>query len=124
MIKDFDFWTIGDFTRQQLSLLLYLETCAVDRGGRVDLRRMNAAEVELAKSWANAGFLEFGRIASEDVDDRGSMYVRLSNSAFNIAHEGRKARAAKGWETRQYKTTGEKRQQAVEIEGPECPQNL
>ena len=50
-----------EMTRDERSLLLYLETCAVDRSGRVDGRHMNAEDFEIARRWNETGFLFFRR---------------------------------------------------------------
>ncbi len=92
----------------ELKLLLYLETRAVDHGGRVDTRRMNEAEMDIANRWNAEGFLEFGRIVYADCTPHGSHWVRLSDDAWQKVHAERKARARRVWAKRTFQTTAEK----------------
>lgn len=106
-------------TRDQISLLLYLETCAVDHAGRVNMARMNADDFRQAEEWAKAWFIQFGRIASKHINRDGARWVTLSDEAWKQAHEHRKARAARMWEKREYATTDEYRRVALtEAEEP------
>lgn len=97
-------------TKGQESLLLYLETCAVDHCGRVDLRHMNNDDFEQARKWHEEGFIEFGRIEPRDRElRRGANWVRLPAGAIAMAHRLRRERAERGWQGRSYMTTAEKR---------------
>lgn len=85
-------------TRQELSLLLFLETQAVDNGGKVRINRMNKEELELARRWNDEGFLQFGRLKMADIDgertqDVATHWVRLSDVAWTTAHAERRKRA-------------------------------
>lgn len=95
--------------RNEKSLLLYLETCAVDHAGRVNPLRMNEEDMEIIKKWTKEGIINFGRICSEDINSQGSLWVTLPEETFNLAHMERKARSVHMWEKRYYKTTSEKR---------------
>lgn len=99
-------------TRAEKSLLLYFETCAVDRFGRVDGDRINEEDIETAKRWDAEGFVGFGRICSADCTaaGRGNLWCRLSDEAFALAHAARRERAQRDWKDRRYKRTGELRQ--------------
>jgi len=84
------------------SLLLYLETRAVDYYGKVDLRRVNADDLAIAKRWAESGFIAWGRLPSamfldaKTANARNSMqFVVLSATAWNMAHRERCNRAAR-----------------------------
>lgn len=109
-------------TRDELSLLLYLETCAVDFGGAVDARRMNKEDFDTAAQWAREGFIEFGRICAADIKTTGpqqrTQWVRLSDAAWTQAHAERRARFARVYAKRNWRTTKEHRAQPVET----CPQ--
>lgn len=95
---------------QELNLLLYLETCAVDQAGRVDSRRVNDEEREIIRSWAGEGLLlGFGRISSDGVHRAGTQWVRLSDTAWAAAHAERRARAERLWQKRSWQSTDEKR---------------
>ena len=97
-------------TKNQLSLLLYLETRLVDHSGRVDSEQMNDKEIRQADRWNNNGLIGFGRIASEDCSKYGSLWVTFSDEAWKLAHTERRARAAQLAEKRTYQTTAEKRE--------------
>lgn len=99
-------------TRQELSLLLYLETRAVDHSGRVDSVHMNAEDFGIVERWNNDGFVSFGRISSKNCNSDGSHWCQLSEDAWKIVGEELKARAKRKWENRRFKTTQEKREEA------------
>ena len=86
-------------TKDERSLLLFLETRAVDYGGRVLTVHMNSDDVDIAKRWTKDGFLSFGRRKMEDIEGdvstpshRATHLVELSDDAWAIAHEERRAR--------------------------------
>lgn len=95
--------------REELSLLLYLETRAVDHGGRVSGEHMNGEDYAIAKKWNDEGLLDFGRIASEDVTSSGGSYVIFNDKVFELAHAERKARAKRMLKKRVWKSIKEKR---------------
>jgi hypothetical protein len=82
-------------TRESLSLLLYLETCAVDHGGIVDGRRMNADDYSIAERWNKEGYVSFERLKfSKDAVSKGSTHVcALSDKAWVDVHTERRCRA-------------------------------
>lgn len=84
--------TLESLTKDQKSLLLYFESCTVDYGGKVDLRRMNEDEIYIAKQWDKQDFIQFGRIKFSDIVGHNTHYVFLSENAWNLAHEERRAR--------------------------------
>lgn len=101
--------------KNERSLLLFLETCAVDQGGRVDTRCMNSDDVALAKTWNESGFVEFGRIQAKDIFHSSRLltesfthWCQLSDDAWRLAHEERRARAKRVWEMRTWRKTKEK----------------
>lgn len=97
-------------TKAELSLLLFFETCAVDHGGLVSLAHMNQDDLALAKLWNASGFVAFGRVASDYLDDvRVTAWCKLSPAAWDVVHAERRARAARLWESRNWQTTQEKR---------------
>jgi hypothetical protein len=95
-------------TKTELSLLLYLETRAVDYGGRVAQEKMNDEDRNIITKWVKEGFIEFGRIALKYVNIEGSAWVRLSEKAWNLAHIERINRATRMWEKRTWRKTSEK----------------
>lgn len=88
-----------ELTKEENSLLLYMETQTVDYGGKLQGVRMNADDFEIAKRWNEIGFVLFGRIAANDISTRGTSgeYPRthwcvLSDEAWVTAHAERRAR--------------------------------
>ncbi len=98
--------------KDEVSLLLFLETRAVDHGGRVDSRFMNESDAAIAKKWSEMGFVRFGRIASEDCNANGSNWVELSDDAWGEVSALRMERAKRNWKNRRFETTEEKRASA------------
>lgn len=91
-------YTIEKMTREELSLLLFLESCAVDQGGMIFAALMNEEDMAIAKSWNDTGFISFGRLPSSFITsakNRGhfSMYVVLSKNAWECASAARMNRA-------------------------------
>lgn len=107
-----------DMTRNEKSLLLYLETRAVDNGGKVDVRCMNKEDMETAKHWNDDGFVKFGRLGSSyickpDKTSKSTHFVVLSDAAWETVHQLRQKRAdrvlsKRDWETAEECRTGEK----------------
>jgi hypothetical protein len=93
-------------TKDEKSLLLYLETRVVDHNGLIDGRNMNEGDFEIAKGWAEAGFIKFGRLTMAELQcivgtkpmEHRTHFVRLSPDAWKKAHEERVARS-KSWIT-------------------------
>jgi len=83
---------LSDMDKAERSLLLYFETCAVDRGGLVDLRRMNDEDKGIKDQWNMDEFVLFGRVRFADVKNYGTHWCELSNEAWEIAHLERMAR--------------------------------
>ncbi len=84
------------------SLLLFLETQAVDHGGLIHVQSMNDEDVTIAKRWAATGFIEFGRVAMASLQssirtEHRSQWVRLSGQAFVAAATERQCRADRLW---------------------------
>lgn len=101
--------TLQSMTKDERSLLLFFETRAVDYAGKVQTAHMNADDFKIAQRWDSEGFVNFGRIAFEDVNSHGSHWCRLSDDAWALAHEERQARACRTWRRRSWRTTEEKR---------------
>jgi hypothetical protein len=103
-------------TKDERSLLLFFETCAVDRGGLVDTRHMNGDDMATAKRWHEASFLKFGRVKFHDIKHSGrrvySHWCELSDDAWRLAHEERRARFARLSERRDWVRTEELRMPA------------
>jgi hypothetical protein len=83
---------IEDMNKDERSLLLYFECQAVDYGGKIDARRMNGIDFEIAKRWNEEGFVRFGRIYSGDIAHNFDHWCVLSEAAWTEAHRERRAR--------------------------------
>lgn len=83
-----------ELTREETSLLMYLETRAVDHGGMVDPRRMNARDFEIIDGWKAEGFVAFERLKMRDGGPVGDSThaTTLSDEAWSAAHAARKSR--------------------------------
>lgn len=97
---------LENMNRHERSLLLYFETCAVDFNGRVDLRRLNDADVQIAECWNENGFIGFGRVCHKDHNSQGRHWVELTEDAWSLAHQERRARHKRN--PRRYMKTAEK----------------
>jgi len=83
-------------TNDEMGLLLFFETQAVDYGGTLESARMNSDDFAIARRWHEAGFVQFGRIAFKDIKHRSGIardhWVVLSEDAWRLAHAERRAR--------------------------------
>ena len=103
--------SLTEMSRDERSLLLYLETRAVDHGGLVTTPQMNATDFENVEKWKAVGFIEFGRLTHESIEKlRGSTHwVKLSEKAWLFAHQERRNRYERVNGSRTWQTTEEKR---------------
>lgn len=103
--------SLATMSKDEKSLLLFLGTCVVDHGGRVDSRRMNSEDFAIVEQWDEIGFVCYGRVCSADIQASGSKtgsnWCQLSEKAWALAHEERKARAERIWSKRVWRTTKE-----------------
>lgn len=104
---------LSEMTKDERSLLLFLETQAVDYGGLVDVRHMNEDDCNIASDWNECGFITYKRIsfysikAVSTATRKPTHYVILSEEAFRLAHEERIARVVRMFEKRTWKKAGE-----------------
>ena len=104
---------LSEMTKDERSLLLFLETQAVEYGGLVDVRHMNEDDCNIASDWNECGFIIYERISFYSIEAvstptrRPTHYVILSQEAFRLAHEERIARAARMFQKRRWKKAGE-----------------
>jgi hypothetical protein len=99
-------------SRDEQSLLLFLETCVVDHGGLVNLGHMNGGDYNIAERWAKEGFIQFGRVASATMPpvsrtSAWSHWCQLSEEAWKSVRILRRERAERLWKSRSYRTTEE-----------------
>ena len=95
--------------KNEKSLLLYFESCLVEKRGRVNLEHMNDGDTDIMKKWTAEGFISTGRIrVDEYMQTSGSMWVEFSDEAWILAHEERKDRSKRMIEKRGWLKTSEK----------------
>lgn len=86
-------------TRDEVSCLLYLETVCVDYSGLAQSVRMNKDDHEAIARFREAGLLEFGRVPARllrrDETYPRDYWVTLTDAGWTLAHQLRRARAAK-----------------------------
>jgi len=103
----------NDMDKDGRNLLLYLESCATDFGGLIDSRRMNKEDFETAEEWNQHGFISFGRVCAADICKMKrnghpcTHWVALSEEAWQMAHQERRARATRVEAKRTWKKTSE-----------------
>jgi len=85
-------------TKDEQSLLLYLESCSTEKGGILDSSRMNTDDMNTLIEWHASGFIKWGRIAFHDIKEGATHWVVLSEEAWSAAHQERKARCARLYE--------------------------
>jgi len=98
---------LESMTKDERSLLLFLETRAVDYGGRVNLQHMNREDFDIAEKWHKEGFISFGRIVHRFINKDGTHSVVFFEDAWRLAHKERIARSKRMWLERDWITTGE-----------------
>jgi hypothetical protein len=87
--------TLDRMNKDERSLLLFLETQAVDGCGLVGSAHMNTEDMEIAGRWADSGFIRFSRMLSEFLGTMPSKshVVVLSGLAWECAGIERRRRA-------------------------------
>lgn len=92
---------ITTLSRDEKSVLLYAETCLIERGGLLEGMRMNEADIQALKKFKEAGSLDFGRIPSKTIGTlihphNGGQYthwVTFHEPAWQAAHALRRLRS-------------------------------
>lgn len=82
--------------KDERSLLLYMESCAVDGYAKLDQRRMNDIDRAFAEDWNRTGFIKYGRVKAKAIEDSASKcthFAILSDEAWTLAHQERRNRA-------------------------------
>lgn len=86
-----------ELTKDERSLLLFLETIAVDHWGIVDdMRNLNADDIKIMKKWNEESFVIIKRISRKHPRMKGTQLtyaIRLLGDAWELAHQLRKERA-------------------------------
>lgn len=92
-------------TKDEKSLLLYLETRVVDYGGRVNTIHMNRDDMKIAEKWNKSKFVRFGRIVMRHHNSDGTHWCILSDEAWKLVHQERKNRHARLWLSKNWLST-------------------
>lgn len=105
---------LSSMTKEEKSLLLFFETCAVDHGGLIDIRHMNDEDMETALRWGKSEFVRSGRVASECLKYLmgRTHWCELSDEAWDLAHAERRERYKRINSKRTWYSTEEKRANA------------
>jgi len=82
-----------ELDEEDLSLLLFLETCLVDGNGKVDTQYMSEDDFKRAEVMQDAGIIKFGRIKSKSIIDRKTHFTEFSDEAWAFAHKARRQRS-------------------------------
>jgi len=87
---------LEEMTKDERSLLLYIESVSVDYAGLVHSQRINDEDREILKRWDEEGFISYSRISWDSIqtliDKHHTSLVSLSEDAWRLAHEERRAR--------------------------------
>jgi hypothetical protein len=88
---------LEEMTREERSLLLYLESCSVDYAGLVHCQKVNEDDITILKKWDESGFVSWSRITFNSlqllIDKHRTTLVRLSEEAWALAHQERRNRS-------------------------------
>jgi len=87
---------LSEMTYDERNLLLYLESVSVDYGGLVHSQRINDDDRKVLKNWDEQGFISYSRLTLPSIgtlhDKHNTSLVYLSEEAWSLAHEERRAR--------------------------------
>ena len=97
-------------TKDEKSLLLFLETRQVDYGGRVNIQHMNKTDMKIGERWNKQGFVGFGKIVMRNHNSDGTHWCKLSDDAFKVAVKLRRERADRMWQNKTWLSTEENRE--------------
>jgi len=96
---------IETLTSDQKSLLLYVETRAVDHSGKLRDDQLNGIDRANLKAWDRANFVSSDKIpASGRQNDGCSMWAFLSDEAWEAAGKLRRAKSKRMFENRNWPT--------------------
>ena len=88
---------LKDMTRNERSLLLFFESASVEYGGLLNSQHMNSEDLAIAAEWAS-GFAGFRRLKAATIKKLNGRYTHccsLSPTAWSLAQEERRERAAR-----------------------------
>lgn len=90
---------IQTLTKDQRSIIVYAESCLVDRGGLLEARKMNKEDFDNLHMYEREGFLSHGRIpfsvmqSLEGRDWSPTHWITFKDKAWELAHALRRFRA-------------------------------
>jgi len=92
--------TFENLTKAQQSVLLYAESCMVDRSGLLEGIRMNQEDLDALKALQAEGVLTYGRIPSVLLEPPNRMggathWVSFTDAAWEFAHTLRRERGTR-----------------------------
>ncbi len=100
---------LSELTNDEKSLLLFFECAYVDYGGKLNTAHINNDDRKIIQKWKQENFITFDRLYSKSIGTDGKTHaVSLSENAFNLAHEERKARAKRVFEKRTWLTVNDR----------------
>ena len=99
-------------SRDERSMLLFIEAVSVDYGGAFDMRRINEDDRKILDQWQSDGFIKWGRIKIADITQTSSCirshWVTMDKDVVWLrAFEERRARCARMHEARNWRKTQE-----------------
>lgn len=100
-------------TQADKDLLLHLETLCVEHEGRLNLLKISKTDGKTLGDWKADGFINYGRIRATDINNDGALWVTLSEEAWAAAQAERRAKAARQWAKRTWRTTDELRREGA-----------
>jgi len=101
--------TTEELTKDEKSLLLFLENAYVEHAGVYDPRCINDCDRAIMDRWKSDGIIDHGRVAFDDVTPKRAAWCKLSAATMDVAHKLRTERAERMWTARKWRTTAEKR---------------
>jgi len=103
---------LSEMSKDEQSLLLYLEARVVDNSGSLDTRHTNDSDRKILEFWAENGFIKYGRITFKDATRiHATNWCQFSPEAWDLAHQERRDRAKRMWKNRSWDITEELRSQ-------------
>jgi len=86
-----------EYSKNEKSLLLYLETCLVDNRGKVQSAHMNDIDFTITKKWKEEKLIEFRRVPYHEITTAGvfpqTHTIKFTDKAWKLAHQFRRERA-------------------------------
>lgn len=85
---------INEMTKDEKSMLVYIESCNVDGDCLLVGARMNEADIVAMKKFQQEGLLlKSGRIPWKMINGNRTHYAELSEAGWELAHQLRKQRS-------------------------------